>query len=125
MLALVNSSGLMRVLPGPAVAQVPPHLSGSGHPLRQPHHVGTSTPKVFVPASIAVPPMFAASVVAGIQHPRVIVPNFVPFRLVSIHLYTFFVWLRLFMITLITTLSITNTWVFLRFRHWFSRLSCG
>ena len=78
MLALVNSSGLMRVLPGPAVAQVPPHRSGSGLPHRHPHPVGSSTPGVFVPTPIAVPHTFAASVVTSIQHPRVNVPNFVP-----------------------------------------------
>ena len=76
----VNSSGLMRVFPGPAVDQVPPLLSDLGHPLRQEDLpvVGTSITMVSAPETVAVPCIPAASAVAGIPHSCVDVPNFVP-----------------------------------------------
>ena len=55
MLGIVNSSSLMRALPGPAVDEVlPPLLSGLGHPHRHNHPVvGPSTTMVSAPTTVA------------------------------------------------------------------------
>ena len=78
MLGIVNSSSLMRILPDPAVVEVPPLLSGLGCPHRHDHPVvGPSTIMVSAPTAVALSRMPAASAVAHILHSCVDVPNFV------------------------------------------------